>query len=305
MTPAACDVELKSRAFHERRPRSRGISRTPEAVSDVGATPANTSANNRRNTPGPRISSVGARRESSLGLGGRGSSVGPRRLEDELVKLVLMRMQVTSDVDKKARLQQLAQQLQDATRAARQQLKASRRTEHVLRDCVDPALAGRILEAQHNVTAQTQDAMRACLEATMEALEEECDAKGQLQTAAGMGELRVGNSNGTLSAALAEIRAGVEGALEDLAMHKDLTEIASSHPGAANAIPAGEHQKLERRMPGAASVGAKGQGCLRGEGGRSETPESRGKSVAWQQFLQRQADAARQKLQRRWNGIRD
>jgi hypothetical protein len=48
-------------------------------------------------------------------------------------QLVIMRMQVTSDVSKKKKLQSLAYQLQDVTRAARQQLQASHRTEHVLK----------------------------------------------------------------------------------------------------------------------------------------------------------------------------
>jgi len=135
-------------------------------------------------------------------------------------------MQVTSDVAKKGKLQQLAQQLQDVTRAARQQLKASQRTAHVLKDCVDPSLADKILEAQHNVTAKTQSAMRVCLMATMEALEDEFDVKQQLQMAAGMGSLRLGNKSTQLTATLAEVRAGVEQALEEMAMRTDAHDTA-------------------------------------------------------------------------------
>ena len=305
MTPAADLGPLHSFAQGRRR-RSRALSRTPEPVPEVA------SSGRGRKTPGPRLSSVGPRRESSTGPvsrpsslgpvgrassagpGGRASSVGPARLEDELLKLVVLRMQVTSDVDRKAKLQRLAQQLQDATRAARQQLKASQRTEHVLKDCVDPALAEKILEAQHNVTAKTQSAMRECLKATMEALEDECDIKDQLYEAAGMGELRVGHG-GSLRATLAKVRAGVEEALEELAMRKDAdhTVLASRQatPVEAPAAPAKERARQGRRTPGAAGAGA----------GESVSPDGGGKraSTAWQQFLQRQADATRNKLHRR------
>ena len=303
MTPSA--ELVPSRLAPSRRPRSRALSRTPEPVPEEASGRA-------RKTPGPRLSSVGPRREpggraasvghgaraSSVGPSGRASSVGPARLEDELLRLVVLRMQVTSDVDRKGKLQRLAQQLQDATRAARQQLKASQRTEHVLKDCVDPTLAERILEAQHNVTAKTQSAMRDCLRATMEALEEECDIKDQLHAAAGMGELRVGNGS-SLRATLAKVRAGVEEALEELAMRKDAdhTALACRQPDAR----AKERTHQERRMHWVA--GAAGAWAWAGAGAcESLSPDGDGKraSVAWQQFLQRQADATRNKLHRRY-----
>jgi hypothetical protein len=227
--------------------------------------------------------------------------VGPARLEDELLKLVVLRMQVTSDVDRKGKLQRLAQQLQDATRAARQQLKASQRTEHVLKDCVDPTLAERILEAQHNVTAKTQSAMRDCLRATMEALEEECDIKDQLHAAAGMGELRVGNGS-SLRATLAKVRAGVEEALEELAMRKDADHTALAcrqAPFDAAAARAKDRTQQERRTPGVAGAAGAGAGAGAGVGEMSPEGGRKRASVAWQQFLQRQADATRNKLHRR------
>jgi hypothetical protein len=310
MTPSA--ELVPSRLAPSRRPRSRALSRTPEPVPSVASGRA-------RKTPGPRLSSVCPRREPSVGPGGRAASVGhgarassvgpsgraasvgPARLEDELLKLVVLRMQVTSDVDRKGKLQRLAQQLQDATRAARQQLKASQRTEHVLKDCVDPTLAERILEAQHNVTAKTQSAMRDCLRATMEALEEECDIKDQLHAAAGMGELRVGNGS-SLRATLAKVRAGVEEALEELAMRKDADHTALAcrqAPFDAAAARAKDRTQQERRTPGVAGAAGAGAGAGAGVGEMSPDGGRKRASVAWQQFLQRQADATRNKLHRR------
>jgi len=209
-----------------RHRRSTAPSMTPSAVEGRFSSSSRWQTPSRQNSA-HRMSSAGTRREGSIGPGGgRASSLGPPRLEDELLKLVIMRMQVTSDVAKKGKLQQLAQQLQDVTRAARQQLKASQRTAHVLKDCVDPSLADKILEAQHNVTAKTQSAMRVCLMATMEALEDEFDVKQQLQMAAGMGSLRLGNKSTQLTATLAEVRAGVEQALEEMAMRTDAHDTA-------------------------------------------------------------------------------
>ena len=293
------------------------LSRTPEPdepsrISAAFGSQAyvHTSGSRRSVTPGTRISSLGSRRQSSVGPSGRASSVcsrassaGPPRLEDELLKLVMMRMQVTSDLGKKKKLQDLAYQLQDVTRAARQQLQTSRRTEHVLKDCVDPTLAHKILQAQHELTMKTQNAMRTCLKETMAALEEECDVNDQLQIAAGMGGLRVGNedANQNISARLADVRAGVEKALE--VQQEELASISKDAGGAASCSQQEGGESLRRARSPSVGFENKLPGQTprpreRGDGTKAENPGS-----GWQMFLQRQADAARSKLQRRLQSV--
>jgi len=330
LTPGA-DLGLLSRPTNLRRP-SVAPSLTPPPGLDTES--AGKRGPRRASLRPPREGSLGPhRRASSLGPSARGASQEPARLEDELLKLVIMRMQVTADVEKKKQLQRLALRLQDVTRAARQQLKASQRTEHVLKDCVDASLADKILQAQHNMTNQTQEAMRTCLLATLDALEDECQHMDRLQTAAGMGGLRVGKSNASMSMALADLRAGVEQALEELApasrgaaaaaagpatlaeivaMSKDAdhTALAAHHAQRDGSLAPGHARRARSRRltptPGEESLREDGRGARRAslsprrsaDGGRPGD-----KSVAWQQFLQRQADAARSKLHRRTQSV--
>ncbi|EKX39400.1 hypothetical protein GUITHDRAFT_114600 [Guillardia theta CCMP2712] len=139
-------------------------------------------------TPDPQ--SVARRDSLSVGASEDDAGRGERRLEDQLLQLLLMRMEITSDPHKKQTLKTLADQLREATRAARQQMKASMRTEMVLKDCVDPTLAQKILEAQEAAAQQTQATMRECLQATMLALEDECNARTAMEVAAGMRDAR-------------------------------------------------------------------------------------------------------------------
>lgn len=116
-------------------------------------------------TPGAQLRAT-RRVAAGGGAVAGGGEGGERKLEEQLLQLVLMRMEITEDTGKREHLRSLASQLREATRAARQQVKASARTEAVLRDCVDAGLAQRIVAAQQDATAKTQEAMRQCLQET-------------------------------------------------------------------------------------------------------------------------------------------
>ena len=209
-----------------------------------------------------------------------------KKLEEQLLELLDARIQVAGDDEKRQSLETLWQSLRQATRAARQQVRACERTEAVLSDCVDPEMRSKIMDAQQEATLRTQEAMRVCLRETMVSLEAEYRIKEERDSKAGLAK-DTAMADG-IAEKLVEARKALEEQEERLRNEGRQRE---SSVAPQRAFSVGAAQKEYNSSSTLSGVQEPQRSNRSGSEGRT--------SATWQQFLKRQEAAAARNQARR------